>query len=72
MYPFQTLFQTGYKLCEEQAPMIASMEEIPLPQLEDLYAAKQITGAILNSDNDVKTQSINCLLYTSPSPRDRG
>ena len=58
MYPFQTLFQAGYKLCEEQAPMIASMEEIPLPQLEDLYAAKQITGAILNSDNDVKTQSI--------------
>jgi len=58
MYPFQTMFQTGYKLCDGHAPIVASMEEIPLPQLEDLYQSKSIVGAILNPDNQLKTPAI--------------
>lgn len=58
MYPFQTLFQAGYKLCDGTPPIIASMEEIPLPQLESLFESKEIIGAILKPENETRTPSI--------------
>lgn len=58
MYPFQTLFQAGYKLCDGNPPIIASMEEIPLPQLEGLFDSKEIVGAILKPENQIKLPSI--------------
>lgn len=51
MYPFQTLFRAGYGLCDGKPPVIASMEEIPLPQLKDLFEAKSVVGAILKPDH---------------------
>ena len=34
--------------------------------------AVAVTEAVAEADQSIHDQSIHCLLYTSPSPRDRG